>query len=193
MDDGVSAEEEGVGRGARTRRPTLAERIAAGEVDDAEMAERARETVLRVLTAAPKSRGELAASLGRKGYPEHVVEPILDRFEEVGLIDDAEYAAMLVRTRHAERGLARRAIATELRRRGIPEEIAAEALGEVDDDSEDDAALHLARNRLSRTRGLDRDVRVRRAVGALARKGYAPGRAFEIVQRELDAEAEASA
>ncbi len=44
--------------------------------------------------------------------------PILDRFEEVGLVDDAQYAEMIVRTRHAERGLSRRAISTELRRRG---------------------------------------------------------------------------
>lgn len=144
--------------------------------------------MLRTLTAAPKSRAELALSLARKGYPERVVDPLLDRFEQVGLVNDAEYAAMLVRTRHAERGQARRAIAQELRRRGIEEETAATALGQVDDESEDEAAVHLARTRLARTRGLDRDVRLRRAVGALARKGYPPGRAFEVVQRELDRE-----
>jgi regulatory protein len=96
---------------------------------------------------------------------------------------------MIVRTRHAERGLSRRAISTELRRRGIDGEVGAAALEQVDDDSEADAAVELARTRLARTRGLDRDVRVRRTVGALARKGYSPSLAFEIVQRELDAEA----
>ncbi|MFC8921519.1 regulatory protein RecX [Cellulosimicrobium sp. NPDC057127] len=145
--------------------------------------------MLRVLTAAPKSRAELAQSLGRKGYPERVVTPLLDRFEDVGLVDDTSYAEMLVRTRHGERGLSRRAIATELRRRGLDEETSAAALEQVDDDSEVDAAHELARTRLRRTTGLDRDVRIRRAVGALARKGYSPSLAFEVVQRELDREA----
>ncbi|MGX1574427.1 regulatory protein RecX, partial [Cellulosimicrobium funkei] len=172
----------------RRPRPSLHELVERGEISDADLAERARETVLRILTAAPKSRAELTQSLARKGYPEHVVLPILDRFEEVGLVDDAQYAEMIVRTRHAERGMSRRAISTELRRRGIDGEVGAAALEQVDDDSEADAALALARARLARTRGLDRDVRVRRTVGALARKGYSPGLAFEIVQRELDAE-----
>lgn len=144
--------------------------------------------MLRILTAAPKSRAELAQSLARKGYPEHVVLPLLDRYEEVGLVDDAQYAEMIVRTRHAERGLSRRAISSELRRRGIAEDVSSTALEQVDDDSEADAARDLARARLRRTAGLDRDVRVRRAVGALARKGYSPGLAFEVVQRELDRE-----
>ncbi|WP_253182082.1 regulatory protein RecX [Cellulosimicrobium cellulans] len=106
----------------------------------------------------------------------------------MGLVDDASYAEMLVRTRHGERSLSRRAIAAELRRRGIDEETSASALDQVDDDSEADAARDLARARLRRTAGLDRDVRIRRAVGALARKGYSPSLAFEVVQRELDEE-----
>nr|WP_083259992.1 regulatory protein RecX [Cellulosimicrobium cellulans] len=173
---------------ARRSRPSLHELVENGEISDAELEERARETLLRVLTAAPKSRVELAQSLGRKGYPERVVGPLLDRFEEVGLVDDASYAEMLVRTRHGERSLSRRAIAAELRRRGIDEETSASALDQVDDDSEADAARDLARARLRRTAGLDRDVRIRRAVGALARKGYSPSLAFEVVQRELDEE-----
>jgi regulatory protein len=173
---------------ARRSRPSLHELVESGEISDAELAERARETLLRVLTAAPKSRAELAQSLARKGYPERVVTPLLDRFEDVGLVDDTSYAEMLVRTRHGERGLSRRAIAMELRRRGLDEETSAAALDQVDDDSEADAALELARARLRRTAGLDRDVRIRRAVGALARKGYSPSLAFEVVQRELDHE-----
>nr|WP_277818570.1 regulatory protein RecX [Cellulosimicrobium arenosum] len=141
------------------------------------------------MTAAPKSRSELAQSLARKGYPEHVVLPLLDRLEEVGLIDDAAYAEMLVRTRHSERGLARRAISQELRRRGVDVETSSVALEQVDDDSEADAAREIARRRLARTVGLDRDVRVRRVVGALARKGHSPGRAFEVVKQLLDDEA----
>ncbi len=49
--------------------PSLHELVERGEISDADLAERARETVLRILTAAPKSRAELTQSLARKGYP----------------------------------------------------------------------------------------------------------------------------
>jgi regulatory protein len=191
-DDHVDETGRRAGRKASARRPrpSLPELIERGEISDAELAERARETALRILTAAPKSRAELAQSLARKGYPEHVVLPLLDRFEAVGLVDDAQYAEMIVRTRHAERGLSRRAISAELRRRGLDPDVSEAALEQVDDDSETDAAHDLARKRLARTRGLDRDVRVRRVVGALARKGYSPGLAYEVVSRELVREAD---
>lgn len=179
----------GVGK-RRGRRPTAAERLETGEITVEEASELAREAVLRTLTAAPKSRAELERSLARKGYPELVVVPLLDRLAGVGLVDDAEYAAMIVRTRHAERGLSRRALAMELRRRGIDDDTAAQALEQVDGDDEADAALRLARKQVARTRGLDRDVRVRRAVGSLGRKGHAPGVAFAAVRDALAEEAQ---
>jgi regulatory protein len=177
-------------RAPRAPRRTVAEKLEAGEIGLEEAAELARETLLRILTAAPKSRHELEQSLARKGYPEHVVGPLLDRFDEVGLVDDAGYAHLIVRTRHAERGLARRAIAVELRRRGIDDDTAAEALGQVEPDDERAAADTLARRLVARTRGLDRDVRVRRAAAALARKGYGAGVAFAAVREALAAEGE---
>ncbi|GII99428.1 regulatory protein [Sediminihabitans luteus] len=173
----------------RAPRPTVRERLEAGEITLDEATEKAREHVLRSLTAAPRTRAQLTESLARKDYPHEVVDPLLDRLEEVGLIDDAAYAAMLVRTRHAERGASRRLLAQELRRKGIDEGTAADALAQVDDDDEREAARELAVRRVARTRGLDRDVRIRRAVGALARKGYAPGLAFELVREALDREA----
>ncbi|WP_265523293.1 regulatory protein RecX [Oerskovia flava] len=177
-------------RRGRRARPTVAELVERGEISPAELAERARETVLRTLTAAPKSRAELAQSLARKGYPEDVVEPLLDRFEEVGLVDDAEYAGMLVRTRHSERGLSRRALTQELRRRGIDEESARDALEAVTDEDEESAAREIVRKRLARTRGLDRQVRLRRLMGTMGRKGYSGDLVMRLAGEELAAEAD---
>ncbi|WP_402467892.1 regulatory protein RecX [Isoptericola aurantiacus] len=174
--------------GKRRGRPTVVERWEAGEISEAEATELAREAVLRTLTAAPKSRAELARSLSRKGYPEHVIGAVLDRLTEVGLIDDASYAEMIVRTRHTERGQARRAISAELHRRGVDAETAAEALEQIDGDDERQAADELARKHVARSRGLDRDKRVRRAVGALSRKGHHPSVAFAAVKDALAAE-----
>ncbi|WP_418277254.1 regulatory protein RecX [Isoptericola jiangsuensis] len=183
-------EEGGRGGGKRRGRPTVSERLDAGEITLADATELARESVLRTLTAAPKSRAELARSLARKGFPEAVVDPVLERMQAVQLVDDEAYADMIVRTRHAERGQARRAISRELSRRGIDADTAAVALEQIDPEDERCAAAALARKHVARTRGLDRDVRLRRAVGALSRKGYGPSVAFAAVKDALADEGE---
>lgn len=148
----------------------------------------ARSIVLRLLTGSAKSRAQLAEALARKDVPEAVAERVLDRFTEVGLVDDAAYAQALVRTRHAERGLSRQAVAQELRRRGVGDADAAEALAQIDDDDEEEAARALARRKLRATRGLDRDVRLRRTFAALGRRGYGAELLSRVVRAELAAE-----
>lgn len=123
--------------------------------------------------------------MAKRDVPDGVAAAVLDRFTEVGLIDDAEYARMLVRTRHAERGLSRRALAVELRRKGIDDEVAAEALDEVDADDEEAAARRLVRRKLAATAGLDAQVQARRTYAALGRKGYPPGLVARLVREEL--------
>ena len=150
-----------------------------------EQEEHARELALRMLTAAPKSRAQLAQRLAAKGVEESIAERLLDRFEQVGLIDDGELAAMIVRTRFAERKQSRRAIAQELTRKGISGPVAEAALDQLDDDDESQAALELARARLRRTVGLSPEVRMRRALGALGRKGYASGVSMASIRTAL--------
>ena len=139
----------------------------------------ARAIALRLLTSSARSRSQLADAMARKDVPDDVAQRVLDRFTEVGLIDDAEYARMVVRTRHAERGLSRRAIAVELRRRGIDDELAGEALEQVDSDDEETAARELVRRKLSvhvRARRADAgaaDVRRAGSQGVPARSGLA--------------------
>ena len=165
-------------------------RIEEGELTEAEAVELARESLLRTLAAAPKSRAELAASLARKGFPEGAANQALDRLNAVGLIDDANYAETLVRTRHAERGLARRAIAIELRRRGIEDADASSALAQVSAEDEEHSALLVATKALARTKGQSKDARVRRAAGALARKGYSQSAAHSAIKAVLATEGE---
>lgn len=158
----------------------------AADVDPEPDAEEVARTVaLRQLTAAPRSRAQLEAALARKDVPEDVAARVLDRFTEVGLVDDAAYAEMLVRTRHGERGLARRALAEELRRKGIDPEVAAGALDQVDDDDEQRAARALVEKKARTTRGLDPDVRRRRMAGMLARKGFPGGLSWRVIDAVL--------
>ena len=103
----------------------------------------ARGICLRALTGAPKTRQQLADLLTKAGVPDGAAEAVLDRFAEVGLIDDAAYADAWVSSRQAGRGLARRALSAELRAKGVDAEVAAEAVEQVDDDDERAAARRL--------------------------------------------------
>jgi regulatory protein len=152
----------------------------------------ARSIALRLLTAAPRSRAQLEDALARRGVPAEVSERVLDRFTEVHLIDDVVYAEMLVRTRHSERGLARRALAQELRTRGIAADVAAEALAGLGPEDEEAAARDLVRRRAPSTAGLDPLRRRRRLAGMLARKGYGPGLALRVVDEALGPEDDAA-
>ena len=78
----------------------------------------ARGICLRALTGAPKTRSQLADLLAARDIPDDAAETVLDRFTEVGLIDDAAFARAWVSSRQAGRGLARRALSAELRRQG---------------------------------------------------------------------------
>ncbi|MQA85918.1 MAG: RecX family transcriptional regulator [Streptosporangiales bacterium] len=146
-----------------------------------------RETCLRLLAHAPRTRAQLAEALRRRGVPDETVEHVLGRFAEVGLIDDEAFARAWVQSRHMGRGLARRALAVELRQRGVDEPTVDEAVAELDQEEEVATARALVQRRLQATRGLDPKVRMRRLLGMLARKGYPGGLAYRLVREELEA------
>jgi regulatory protein len=163
-----------------------------GSGPPADPVEVARLICLRQLELAPRTRSQLATVLARKSVPEEAAQTILDRFVEVGLIDDAEYARAWVDSRHRGRGLARRALSHELRQRGVGEPEAAEALATLDPASELATARRLVERRLPSTAGLEPAARVRRLGGMLARKGYPPGLAYAVVREALAAELDAA-
>lgn len=142
----------------------------------------ARQLVLRQLAMAPRSRSQLAGKLADRGCPPEVADVVLDRFEEVGLIDDEEYAAMLVRSQVASKGLSRRGLAHELRKKGIDAGIADDALAQVDPDDERRTARALVDKRLRAMGGLAVEVQTRRLAGMLARKGYPSGLAYAVIR-----------
>ena len=152
--------------------------------------ERARQICLHQLEYAPRTRAELAAVLRKKGVEDDVAEQVLSRFAEVGMIDDALFAQMWVASRHRGKGLAGRALSQELRRKGVADETAAEALATLDPERELATARALVDRRLRTTAGLPVDARVRRLAGMLARKGYPAGTAFRVVREALAAEGE---
>jgi regulatory protein len=147
----------------------------------------ARKILLDQLTGQARSRSDLAGKLAAKGVPTEVSERLLDRFEEVGLVDDAAFARAWVQSRQPGKGLARRALGQELRRKGIDDALVRDALDEIDPDDEVEAARTLVRRKLRSVARVDQTTAVRRLSGMLARKGYPPGTAFRVVREELAA------
>jgi regulatory protein len=153
-------------------------------------AERARAICLRLLTGTPRTRKQLADALEKREIPEDVAQEVLSRFEDVGLINDAAFADAWVESRHHGRGLARRALARELRTKGVDATVIDEAVGQLDSDQEEATARELVARKLRSTRGLERDRRLRRLAGMLARKGYGEGMALRVVKQALEEEGE---
>lgn len=148
----------------------------------------ARSICLRLLTGAPKTRAQLADALRRKNVPEDVAERVLDRLGEVGLVDDAAFAESWVQSRHTGRGLARRALRSELRRRGVDDDTINDAVESLDHETELATARALVERKLASTRRLEPAARFRRLAGMLARKGYPAGLATRVVREALEAE-----
>ena len=147
----------------------------------------ARAICLRLLTARSRSRAELATALRRRGISDGAAGAALDRLEDVGLVDDAALAEVAVHSGHTYRGLGRRALGAELRRRGVPDEIARDAVAAVQPQDEERQARELVQRKLRNTTVSDETTVVRRIVGMLARKGYPEGLAFRVVREEVRA------
>jgi regulatory protein len=180
------------GRSASSRADRLGRDDGAAEqFDDPE--EGARLICLRQLTAAPRTRAQLAQTLRRRGVPDEAAETVLGRFAEVGLIDDATFASAWVESRHYGRGLGRRALAAELNQRGVDREDIQVAVAKLSPETELATARALVERRLSSTAGLPSQARLRRLVGMLARKGYPAGLAFRVVREALDEEGQRQA
>ena len=154
---------------------------------DRDPAELARDICLRLLAARPRTRAELATALRRKGIADDVATEVLERYDEVGLIDDAAFARAWVSSRHHGRGLARRALANELRQRGVESEVVGEALEGLDADTEAATARAMVDRRLRTMGRVAPEAAYRRLVGMLARKGYPASVAYRVVRDALAA------
>ncbi|MEZ0341433.1 recombination regulator RecX [Mycobacterium sp. pV006] len=164
--------------------------------DPARRAEQARAVCLRLLTARARTRAELEGQLTKRGFPDDVSATVLDRLAEVGLIDDEDFAEQWVRSRRTHAGKGKRALAAELRKKGVDNEVITSALTDIDADAERTRAEQLVRDKLRREKLGDPDDRdaqnkvIRRLVGMLARRGYSQSLAVDVVTVELANERE---
>lgn len=167
----------------RQHAPTIGS--PADDGPDATPEQVARTIILNALNRAPKTRAQLADLLKSRGVPEETGQAVLDRFEELRLINDEQFAYDWVMSRHEHRRLSKRALAMELRRKGVSDEHINLAITHIDIDSEHSAAVDVARRKSRSTEGLAESVRYRRIMSAVMRKGYSASVAAAAVREVL--------
>jgi len=129
-------------------------------------------------------------ALRKNGISAEVAAEVLERYGEVGIIDDMAFAQAWVTSRHHGRGLARKALAGELRRKGVDVDAVGAALDELDPETEAQTARALVERKLRTEQPGKSEALFRRLVGVLARKGYPAGLAIRVVKEAIAERAE---
>jgi regulatory protein len=150
-----------------------------------EAADAAKQVLLRRLSHAPRTRKELAKDLKDKDISDDVANVALDRFEEVGLINDQALASNYVSSQHERKGLGKNALRQQLRAKGISDDMALEAISQISDDQEFQAAFALACKKIRSVQRDDAKTQLRKIVGVLARKGYSSNLAFRVAKEVI--------
>ena len=150
-----------------------------------EAADAAKQVLLRRLSHAPRTRKELAKDLKDKDISDEVANVALDRFEEVGLINDQALASNYVSSQHERKGLGKNALRQQLRAKGVADDVALEAISQISDDQEFQAAFALACKKIRSLQRDDAKTQLRKIVGVLARKGYSSNLAFSVAKEVI--------
>lgn len=169
----------------RTRRADEAARRVAEDPD-----EEARAICLRLLTMRGRTRAELSEALASRDVPDDASARVLDRLSRVGLIDDVAFAASFTAAVHGSRGLAANEIKRQLRAKGVAVDLAETAVLGIDADRERETAARLVQRKATSMSNLEPVVKTRRLVGMLARKGYSPAVAYQVVRDVMGEQAD---
>lgn len=182
------AEDEGSPRSLSPQRQ--ADRMAQRQADRIaqRQEQKARNVLLYQLSRSAKTAKQCRDILEKREIDTEIAESVIQRYIEVGLIDDASVAGVIVNSRRKYKGLAKSAIKRELSEKGIEDSLIEQAVAELDPEAELAAATELAEKRISRLAGLEPAVRNRRLMGYLARKGYTSAQiipAIKVAEQQL--------
>jgi len=148
------------------------------------------DAALRLLGVRARSRAEIAERLARRDFEPDVIDDVLRRLAESGLIDDEQFAREWAQSRSRYSGRGTLALRRELRTKGVAEHTVETVLAEIDRDDERAraaalAAKKLAASSLDLTDHADRAKAYRRLSGLLGRRGFAPDLISSVVGEAL--------
>ena len=136
---------------------------------------------LRLISFRLRTRGELESRLKRRGYPEEVVEEVLERLEESSLLNEEEFAREFARSKLGSLWHPN-LIRKELLFRGIPKEVVEKILQEIDVDELLERAKEKAQS-LSKRYGKSDARAKRRIFSYFMRRGFPPEIIREILPK----------
>jgi regulatory protein len=143
----------------------------------------ARKDTGRYLARSEHTADQLKRYLRRRGYAPQVVDDTVTWAVRLGYVDDLRYAMTFVRShRSGKSPMGRRRLRAELRRRGVADGDAREALSDLDDGDMEEGLVARVEKRYGR---LAPEVGRRRAMGYLSRRGFSADMARRVVDRAL--------
>ena len=156
------------------------EKIAKLLAEDAR--EWAYQQALLFLSYRARSEKEIRQNLRKHEMPEEVIEETIERLRKAGLANDNEFAQAWVENRSTFRPRSRRALAVELRQKGLDDETVHSAVSGVDEEA---LAYEAAQKRLGRLTGLEWNEFRKKLSEFLARRGFPYSVIAPIVTRLL--------
>lgn len=149
--------------------------------------DRAITAALHLLAHRGRSEHELRDRLRRKGYMQPAIDRAIERVFEWGYLDDDQFAATWVEQRSIGRPRSRKALAWELKQKGVDRDIVERTVDDADIDELADAR-RLASDKWRKDRSQPLDRRRRRTGNYLARRGYGWNIARQVIDElvELD-------
>lgn len=156
---------------------------ATGTRDGPDAVSRAKDYAFRFLAVRGRSEAEVRRRLVQQGYPQEIVDAVIDDLKGYGYVDDRKFAKSWASSRMASGRSGPGLIRAELARLGVPRDAADEAVAEAWADVDEEAhARELARKRLSRYSGEEPHAAARKLGSFLLRRGFSQEVAQKVVR-----------
>ncbi|MDH7481759.1 MAG: RecX family transcriptional regulator [Armatimonadota bacterium] len=151
------------------------------EIVYAEQLTKAKQKALNLLGYRARSRAEIAQSLRRGGFAEDIIEDVLAYLERLGLVNDEQFSQAWVKSRLIGKGMGKQRIKWELKQKGVPNDVAEDALSEIDEEIEYQTALDSAKRRWAKYKDAEVNTKRRKLASFLRRQGFG----WEVVSQVL--------
>ena len=143
------------------------EKIAQLKKEDAR--EVAYQQILKLLHYRPRTESEMIQNLRKHKVDEEIISEVMDRLKQNGLVDDTRFAQAWVENRNDLRPRSRRALAYELRQRGVDSQVIEQSIEQLDDEA---LAYQAALQQARKLKKLDWQDFRQKMLGFLARRGF---------------------
>jgi regulatory protein len=167
---------------------TLTESLIA-RIEHFSAIEKARTAALRLVNARQYSKEKLAQRLRKRGFDGAVIAPVIERLENAGLLNDAEYGRILIRQIHASKPAGDRLVRSKLAEHGVAraliDELIAQSKSDRPDPMDDPKLERLVVRKMASMQHLDAGTQSRRLFAMLARRGFDAEVARAMVDRHV--------